>query len=77
MEDDVADVGGVADDGEDDVGGGGDGGGSGGPLGPQLEEGISFGLGSGEDGEIEARFEEMGAHGLAHYARADPAQTGG
>lgn len=51
MEDDVADVGWVADDGEDDVGLGGDGFGGVSPVSPEGEEGLGLGRGSGEDSE--------------------------
>lgn len=76
VEDDVADVGGVADDGENDVGLGGDGVRGGGPVGAQVKERLGFGLGSGEDGQGVAGFDEMAAHGPAHHAGADPAHTG-
>lgn len=76
-EDDGADVGGVADDGEDDVGGGGEGLGGGGELGPHLEEGVGLGGGAVEDGDGVAGGDEVGAHGAAHDACADPADAGG
>lgn len=57
MKGDVADVGRVADDGENDVGLRSDGRGRDGPLGAQIEEGLGFGLGSSEDSESVAGFE--------------------
>lgn len=77
VEDDVADVGGVANDGEYDVGLGGQGFGRVGPVGPHGEERFSFGRGAREDGEGVAGLEEVGAHGTAHDAGADPAQLSG
>lgn len=76
MEEDVADVGGIADDREDDVGLGSNGERGRGPVGAHVEEGLGFGLGAGEDSEGVAGLEKVGAHGLAHYAGSDPAQTG-
>lgn len=62
MEEDLADVGGVADDGEDNVGLGSDGGWGGSPVSTHVEEGLGFGLGAGEDGESVACLEKEGAH---------------
>lgn len=46
-------------------------------MGPEGEEGLGFGEGAVEDGDGVAGFEDVGAHGLAHYAGADPAHSGG
>lgn len=75
VEEDGADVGGVADDGEDDVGAGGEGVGVGGEVGAEVEEGLGLGRSTVEDGERVAGPDEVGAHGLAHDACADPAQS--
>lgn len=44
--------------------------------GADVEEWLGFGGGAVEDGEGVTGTDEMGAHGLAHYAGADPAQAG-
>lgn len=69
----MTDIGRVTDDGENDVGLGSDGFGGIGPVSTEREERLGLGLGAGEDGEGVAGVEEVGAHGAAHYASADPA----
>ena len=49
--------------------------GGGGEVGPEVEEGLGLGGGAVEDGEGVAGTDEVGAHGLAHDARADPAHA--
>ena len=44
--------------------------------GADVEEWLGFGRGAVEDGEGVTGTDEMGAHGLAHNAGADPAQAG-
>lgn len=75
VEEDGAHVGGVADDGEYDVGAGGDGVGGSSEVGPEVDERLGLGSSAVEDGEGVAGPDEVGAHGLAHDARADPAHT--
>ncbi|QHO00922.1 uncharacterized protein DS421_13g410500 [Arachis hypogaea] len=76
IEEDGANVGGVADDGEDDVRVGGEGEGIIGLVGPHFEEGLGLGRGAVEDGERVAGSYEVGAHGEAHDARTYPAHAG-
>lgn len=76
MEEDVADVGRVTDDGENDVGLRSDGVRGRSPVSSDVEKGLGFGFGAGEDSECVAGFDEMGTHGLAHYAGSDPPEAG-
>lgn len=54
VEDDLLDVGGVTEHGEDDMGGFGEVGGGVGEMGALGEEGLGFGRGAGIDGEVVA-----------------------
>ena len=57
MKDDVANIGGVSDDGENDIGLGGDGVGGISEVSSHVEEWLSFGDGAVEDGDCVAGFE--------------------
>ncbi|KAJ4978833.1 hypothetical protein NE237_009613 [Protea cynaroides] len=68
------DVGGVTDDGEDNIGVGNDFQRGGRVVGTHVNEGLDPGLGAVEDGEGVAGLDEMGAHGLPHHSRSYPSQ---
>jgi formylmethanofuran dehydrogenase subunit C len=70
-----ANVGGITDDGENDVRFGCDVVGGVSDVSSDVEEWLGFGRSAVEDGECVAGADEMGAHGLAHYSGADPSQA--
>lgn len=77
MEPDKADVGGVTDDEEEDVGGLGDGKRRFSVSGSEIYEGLGLRWSSIEDGEGVAGGDEMPSHGAAHDSGADPADASG
>ncbi|KAJ4978459.1 hypothetical protein NE237_009239 [Protea cynaroides] len=68
------DVGGVGDDGEDNIGVGSDFQRGGSVADTHVKERLDLGLGAVEDGEGVASLDEMGAHGLPHHSLSDPSQ---
>lgn len=59
----MANIGGVSDDGEDDIGLSSHSFGRIYPVGTHGKQGLSFGLRSGKDGELVAGVDQMGTHG--------------